>query len=85
MTLRSIFLVSFAVWLVIGAVWLFPKKLKLLKRLGHLTSDEIIQLGKAGDVEVQSLRKRTWWWLGIGLVVLLPQQVVLQVIKAATA
>jgi hypothetical protein len=82
MTLQSLFFFSFAVWLAIGAAWLFPKKLRLMKRLGHLTSGEIIQLGKAGDEEVQSLRKWTWWWLGVGWVVLLPQQLVLQVIKA---
>lgn len=45
---------------VIGAVQFFPKQLWLMKRLGHLTSEEIIQLGTAGDAEVQSLRKRTW-------------------------
>lgn len=83
MTLETTFFVSLALWIAGGAVWLLPKKLKLMQRLGHLTADEIIQLGKAGDVEVQSLRNRGWWWFGIGLAVLLPQFVVLHVVKLA--
>jgi hypothetical protein len=81
MTLSSLFVLSLVTWVLIGVAWLFPKKLKLMKRLGHLTADEIIQLGKAGDIEVQNLRKRTWWWIGMGLAVLLPQQIVLSVVK----
>ena len=61
MTLSSLFFISLTVWVAIGAVWLLPMKLKLMKRLGHLTADEIIEIGKAGDAEVQSLRKRGWW------------------------
>lgn len=81
MTLSSLFLISLVVWVVIGVLWLLPMKLKIMKRLGHLTADEIIQLGKAGDAEVQSLRKRSWWWIGIGLAVLVPQQLVLSALK----
>lgn len=83
MTLSSLFVLSLFAWVFIGVAWLFPKKLKLMKRLGHLTTDEIIQLGKAGDIEVQSLRKKTWWWIGVGLVLLLPQSIILQLMKNA--
>lgn len=83
MTLSSLFVLSLVAWVLVGVAWLFPKKLKLMKRLGHLTADEIIQLGKAGDIEVQSLRKKSWWWMGAGMVLLLPQSIVLQIIKNA--
>lgn len=53
-----------------------------MKRLGHLTAHQIIQLGKEGDVEVQSLRKKGWWWFVAGMTALLPQLIILNIIKA---
>ena len=56
-------------------------KLKLLKRVGNLNNAQIIQLAKAGDAEAQSLRRKGWWYMGIGLGVLLPLQLLLQIAK----
>lgn len=81
MTLVSFFFASVVLWIVVGAFWLLPQKLKLMKRVGHLTAHQIIQLGKEGDVEVQSLRKKGWWWIATGMTVLLPQLIVLNIIK----
>ena len=83
MTLAYLFFLSLLVWVAVGATWLLPKKLKLMKRVGNLTNDQLIQLAKAGDVEAQSLRRKGWWWLGIGLAVLLPQQLLLGILKRA--
>ena len=83
MTLVSLFFASVVLWIVVGAVWLLPQKLKLMKRLGHLTAHQIIQLGKEGDVEVQGLRKKGQWWIAVGVLTLLPQLVVLNIIKTA--
>lgn len=80
---RLPFFASVVLWIVVGAVWLLPQKLKLMKRLGHLTAHQIIQLGKEGDVEVQSLRKKGRWWIAVGAITLLPQLVVLNIIKTA--
>ena len=82
MTLVSLFFASVVLWVVVGAFWLLPQKLKLMKRLGHLTANQIIQLGKEGDVEVQSLRKKGWWWIAVGVTALLPQLIVLNIINA---
>ncbi|UCV01157.1 hypothetical protein [Acidovorax radicis] len=84
MTLVSIFFASVVLWIVVGAVWLLPQKLKLMKRLGHLNAYQIIQLGKEGDAEVQSLRRKGWWWIAIGMTALLPQLIVLNIIKATS-
>ena len=39
------------------------------------------KLGKEGDAEVQSLRKKGCWWIAIGMTALLPQLIVLNIIK----
>lgn len=83
MTLVSLFFISLVLWIAVGAVWLLPQKMKLVKRLGHLSADKIIQLGKEGDVEVQSLRKKGWVWIAVGMAALLPQLIVLNIIKTA--
>lgn len=81
MTLKSFFFLSMFVWVAVGAIWLLPMKLKLLRRVGNLNNDQIIQLAKAGDAEAQSLRRKGWWYLGIGLALLLPQQLLLEILK----
>ena len=81
MTLVSLFFASVVLWIVVGAVWLLPHKMKLMQRLGHLTAHQIIQLGEKGDAEVQSLRRKGWWWIAIGITALLPQLLVLSIIR----
>ena len=58
---------TFFVWTVLGIVWLRPKRLAILKRVGRsATNDDLIRLAKAGDVEAQVLRKLTWYYMGLG-------------------
>ena len=59
---------TFFAWVLIGAVWVLPKKLALLRRLGpNVTNDQIIRLAKEGDPEAQRLRKLTWRFVVLGL------------------
>jgi hypothetical protein len=69
----AVFVASLLVWLSVGLIWLLPRKLRLMRRLGHLTPDEIIQRGKDGDVEAKKLHRDTIWFVAVGLIVLLPQ------------
>jgi hypothetical protein len=55
-------------WVVLGVVWLLPKKLALVKRVGpRATNDDLVRLAKAGDTEAQELRKLTWYYMGLGV------------------
>ena len=81
MTLSSFFAASISIWFLVGVAWLLPQKLAIFKRVGNLTSNQLIQLAKAGDIEIQRLRRRTWWYVGIGLFLILPQVLLLQILK----
>ena len=72
MTWGAIFASAYVLWVIAGLIWLLPRKLAVIRRLGNLSSDELILRAKSGDMEVQSLRKRTWWFCCVGLVMLLP-------------
>lgn len=59
---------SFGLWTLVGVIWLFRRKLKIVKRIGRIvTNDELIAMAKSGDKELASLRKDTWIFLTIGL------------------
>jgi hypothetical protein len=72
MKLGGAFAFCFLFWLIGGVLWLLPKKLAILRRLGHRTYAELILKGDGGDAEVQTLRRLSWWYIGIGLAVLVP-------------
>ena len=59
-------------WVAWGALWLYPKKRALLRRLGDLNNDELAKRAEGVDVEAMHLRTKTRWYLGVGLAVLLP-------------
>lgn len=75
------FIATWILWIGVGLIWLLPQKRALRRRVGNLTNDELIQLARSGDVESQRLRKRGWWYLGVGLAILLPQTLFLQLAK----
>ena len=79
--LSYILIGTFLCWLVIGLFWLLPKKVALLRRVGNVTNDELIRMAKAGDSEAMKLRTSGKWYLGIGLALLVPQVVLLQILK----
>jgi len=81
-TFGNLFLSAGAIWIVLGLVWLLPKKIRLMKRVGWLSNQEIIQLAKNGDIEAQKLRKLGHIYLGIGLAVLVPLQLLASLTKA---
>lgn len=77
-----LFSATFVLWVIIGAVWLLPQKIALLRRVGNLTNAELIALAKTGDKEAQRLWHRGRWYCGIGLVLILLQAVLVQVLKS---
>ena len=72
MKLGSLVAICYGVWLVAGLVWLLPLKIALVRRVGNVTNDQLVSLAKRGDAEAQRLRRRTWWFIGVGLALLLP-------------
>lgn len=68
-----LFGITVLLWIVVGLVWLLPRKLRLMRRLGHLTAGEIIQRGKEGDVEARNLHRDTSRFIIFGLMLVLPQ------------
>jgi hypothetical protein len=72
MSLKSILLCLFALWLVVGMCWLLPKKLALVRRRGNMSNAHFIALAKKGDAEVMHLVKLTRWFLVAGLLIGLP-------------
>jgi hypothetical protein len=84
MKLIYLFIATWFIWVAVGAIWFLPQKRALLRRVGNLTNDELIQLARSGDVEAQRLRRRTWWFMGIGLALFLPQVLFLQLAKIHT-
>lgn len=76
MNLKHVFLWAFFIWGGAGVAWLFPKKYKLMKRVGFLSNDEIIRIAKDGDDEAQRLHKYTKIFMIVGVVFLLPLYVI---------
>jgi hypothetical protein len=72
MEIKTAFLVCYGVWLVAALAFVLPLKMALLRKRGSLTNDQLIALAKAGDADAQRLRRRTWWFFGISVALLLP-------------
>ena len=72
MNVGILFLVCYGVWLAAGLVLLLPLKVALLRSEGSLTNDQLIQLAKRGNAQARQLRSRTWWFIGVGIALLLP-------------
>ncbi len=70
-----LFLGTLGLWIVGGLLWLFPRKLRLLRRLGS-SSDyyRIRDLAKNGDRECQLLLRDSKRYMFLGLGMLLPIQ-----------
>jgi hypothetical protein len=75
------FVVSAAVWLLAGLVWLLPQKMAILKRVGNLTNNQLFHLAKAGEAEIRIFLRRGWWYVRIGLLLLVPHALLMQFSK----
>ena len=70
--------IFFFFWVVIGYLWLFRRKRIISGRFNHpVTNDDLIQLARSGDREVQKLRRDTWVYIAIGAI----GAVVLSIVK----
>lgn len=67
------FALTMLLWVLVGILWLLPRKLRLMRRLGNLTPHEIIQRGKDGDIEAKTLHRDSTRFVITGLALLLPQ------------
>ena len=66
-TWLALFVGSYAAWVVWGFLWLFPRKMRMLRRYPGATNDDLIRLAKAGNVEAQQIRRDTRVFIAIGL------------------
>lgn len=80
MSWGATFITAYSLWVCAGLIWLMPLKLAILKRLDSLSNDELVSRAKSGDMEAQRLRKRTWWFCGVGLAMLLPLSVIMSML-----
>ena len=66
---------TFLIYIGVGLVWLLPRKIKLMKRLGYQSNAELYRLAKNGDREAILLKKQTTIFLVIGIIVLVPLRI----------
>lgn len=79
--LGKLLIATYVIWLLVGVVWLLPKKLQLLRRVGNRTNVELVALAKSGDAEARQLRRLGWWWFGVGLALIVPLQILADLSK----
>jgi len=71
-TVNLIFISTFFIWIAIGLLWLLPKKIRLMKRVGWISNADVIKLANGGDKEASALKKQSTIYIAIGIVVLVP-------------
>jgi hypothetical protein len=65
-------IIALAAWIIGGFIWLFPKKLRLIRRVGYgVTNAQLNELAKRGDVEARRLKKLGIGYMALGLLILL--------------
>ena len=65
----AVVVVSYILWIIIGIIWLFRRKLRFIGRIGRpVTNDELIAMAKSGDEEIKKLRRDTKVLAAVGLV-----------------
>ncbi len=79
--LGKLLIATYLIWLLVGVIWLLPKKLRLLRRVGNRTNAELIALAKSGDMEARQLRRLGWWYAGVGLALIVPLQILAELSK----
>lgn len=70
---------AYLFWVIWGIIWLLPRKRALLATKPGATNDDLIRLGKAGHAGAQLLRRDTWRYIAVGLLIGL----LLTIIRAA--
>ncbi|RJG05528.1 hypothetical protein D3870_05420 [Noviherbaspirillum cavernae] len=58
--------------MIAGLVVLLPRKIKLMKRIGTTDNTDILRLAKTGDSEALWLKRATWIFIVVGIIVLVP-------------
>lgn len=59
----------YLIFIIIGFSWLFPRKLKILKKLGRsATNDELVKMAKNGNGEISKLIKDTKLFIVFALI-----------------
>lgn len=71
----NLYIYAFLIWFLIGLAILLPRKIKLIKRVGNLSNGDLIRLAKNGDAEARELRRLTWIFVGLGVLILLPLRI----------
>ena len=77
-TFNYLFLAAVFTWVGVGVLWLFPQKMKLMKRVGVLSSRELNNLAENGDTEAKQLKRKTIVFIVVGLLVLVPLRLLSQ-------
>jgi len=66
------FAFAIAAWVAGGIVFLLPKKMRIMKRVGRvLTPVELIELARRGDREARELRRAAGWYALAGTAIVL--------------
>ncbi len=73
--LRNLYIYAFLIWFFIGLAFILPKKIKLLKRVGNVGNGDLIRLAKNGDTEAVALRRVTWIFVVVGILILVPLRI----------
>ena len=68
-----LFALTLLLWILVGSVWVLPRKFRLMRRLGHLTPQEIMKRGEEGDAEAKILHRDSNRFMIAGLILLPPQ------------
>lgn len=72
MSLTLFLIVSGVLWLIVGVFWMLPQKMAIRKRVGQVSNAHLIEMATAGDLEIRKFRRRTWWYIGLGLLIFIP-------------
>ncbi|WP_151635985.1 hypothetical protein [Noviherbaspirillum aerium] len=73
-----LFAAAFFIWVCVGVIWLFPQKMRLMKRGGMSSSLELNNLADNGDIEAKQLKRKTTVFIVVGLLVLVPLRLMSQ-------
>lgn len=67
-----LFAAAFLIRVGVGVLWLFPQKMKRIRRVGVLNSRELNNLAENGNTEARQLKRKTTVFIVVGLLVLVP-------------
>jgi hypothetical protein len=74
-----VLLAALAVWIIGGFVWLFPRKLVLMRRYPGASYYDFVRFARGGDIEAQHLLRDSKRYLVLGVVL----AIALTIVRAA--